>query len=59
MRMQEEVAKLNANRPSRAPLAQSAPRGQIKIPVQDAKGFKVLNQQEMEALPQELQAMAE
>lgn len=37
-RMQEEVAKLNVNDPPSLPT-----QGQIKIPVQDAKGFRVLN----------------
>ena len=38
--MQEEVAKLNN---TQAPTSQPEPKGQIKIPVQDAKGFRVLN----------------
>ena len=37
-RMQEEVAKLNVNDAPSLPT-----QGQIKIPVQDAKGFRVLN----------------
>ena len=47
MRMQEEVAKLNVDRPASVPQSRPAQQGQIKIPVQDAKGFRVLSSQEM------------